>query len=846
VLAADPLHLGTWTEALRPAAAALVPPLSDVFRSGKSVERRHTAAEVLLAWTAEQPEVLAGLLLDADEHQFVKLWPQVASHGKASLALVRQEMRKQATFDWKDAPLPPGWGTAPDGAMRRIEQAGGILAERFALCQSLPLEELVPLVEELRRLMYRPIRLRPYTTPDGLRAAAVWARDDRDWQAAVGLTAEEVCRQEVERRAKGWQPVDVAGYPNGDQARYAVLFVRGGKGEDSRLYVGVAEDDHEKKGWGPLRQQKRNPVTMQVFQPRRGPALLSGVWRLDVPRGDFRAIDDEASHGGRGLTLGLPVDVSLSELSPHIQLVRSELLAQLSGSPWVRVAWHYQHEDYPHPQRRYTGCFAGSAAFDHISLLGLTPQQQQQRGRELAAQGYRPAALAAGVVGGEVVTASVWHRPVVPDQAKESLAKRQANAAVALLRHDEAATVWPLLQHRRDPRLRSYLIARLGPQGADFRTIVERMQGKPELSEKRALILCLGDFGSDVAPAEERAALVEWLQKQYRDDPDSGVHGAAEWLLRQWKQEERLRQVDAELQKRDADAARGEKLPPGGRRWYVNGQGQTMVVLVDPPEFVMGTPRSEVDRVGGPEGDPQGNIENQHRRRIGRSFAIAAKEVTVEEFLRFRADHVYSKKFTPPGGPVDLVDWYLVAEYCNWLSKREGLPQEEWCYLPNDKNEFAEGMRLRPNWHQLRGYRLPTEAEWEQACRAGAVTSRYYGETDELMGRYAWYTKVSQNEAMLPPGSLRPNDLGLFDMLGNALEWVQDGITYYPDNNYSKPSPDIGQGRDLTEIGDRGSRLLRGGSFDSDPLLLRSGVRVWYSPRQRYSYIGARIARSYR
>ena len=71
------------------------------------------------------------------------------------------------------------------------------------------------------------------------------------------------------------------------------------------------------------------------------------------------------------------------------------------------------------------------------------------------------------------------------------------------------------------------------------------------------------------------------------------------------------------------------------------------------------------------------------------------------------------------------------------------------------------------------GYRLPTEAEWEYACRAGAITSRYYGLSIDLLEQYARYQANSQDHAW-PCGSLLPNDLGLFDMLGNVYEWCQD------------------------------------------------------------------------
>ena len=102
------------------------------------------------------------------------------------------------------------------------------------------------------------------------------------------------------------------------------------------------------------------------------------------------------------------------------------------------------------------------------------------------------------------------------------------------------------------------------------------------------------------------------------------------------------------------------------------------------------------------------------------------------------------------------------------------------CYEPNEEGQYAEGMRIRADALQRTGYRLPTEAEWEYACRAGAMTSRYYGLSEELLGQYAWYLTNTLGDRARPCGSLLPNDLGLFDMLGNVYEWCNGRYEAHP------------------------------------------------------------------
>jgi serine/threonine protein kinase len=125
------------------------------------------------------------------------------------------------------------------------------------------------------------------------------------------------------------------------------------------------------------------------------------------------------------------------------------------------------------------------------------------------------------------------------DEKRDKLAKRQANAAVALLKMNRPEHVWPLLKRTPadDPRVRSYLIHRLYPLGADAGAVIKHLDEEPDITIRRALLLSLGEFNEKELPPASRTSLLPKLQTIYRTDADPGLHAAAEWLLRTWQQE---------------------------------------------------------------------------------------------------------------------------------------------------------------------------------------------------------------------------------------------------------------------------------------------------------------------
>ena len=278
-------------------------------------------------------------------------------------------------------------------------------------------------------------------------------------------------------------------------------------------------------------------------------------------------------------------------------------------------------------------------------------------------------------------------------------------------------------------------------------------------------------------------------------------------------------------------------------------EGHHMIVIPG-SEFTMGSPVGEPGR---------SEVETAHRVRIPRTFAMATKEVTNEQFNRFLAsvpDYAarwkvattarfgdpprFSTYSRTPDSPQVGVSWYDAARYCNWLSERAGLSKDQWVYP--ESIEAQSGLELPRNYLRRTGFRLPTEAEWEYAARAGTTTSRHFGHDEEALPKYAWYDKNTKRERAYPVGRLLPNRWGLFDMLGNVWEWTMDRRQPYPTG--TSATQDVED--EVLRVSNDVPRTRRGGSFAYESFAARSAHRgdTTYFPNQTRDNVGFRIART--
>lgn len=390
-----------------------------------------------------------------------------------------------------------------------------------------------------------------------------------------------------------------------------------------------------------------------------------------------------------------------------------------------------------------------------------------------------------------------------PSEQPPRNAEDLLDRAVSQLYRGDSSLAALQVKFAADPARRTDFIHRLKNYPVDAAALATALQTSSDPALRSALCLAVALIPSVSLEETERQTLIAAAKDLYRDAPDGGTHSAAACVLLRWGVE-----LPALETSQHAN-------PP--RRWFVNGQGMTMLV-VPAGQFAMGLTPDITRRV-----------------TLTQPFCICNREATAAEFQKFLDDKDFpaaekppQEAFPPtsaaPAGPV-TANWFDAVLFCNWLSSREGLPP---CYVRTGRRQAGRdyfGQETGEEWDvwscnfQASGYRLPTDAELEYACRAGTTSQWSFGDDESRLVDYGCY---ALNLAVRPTAvaTKLPNAWGLFDVHGNVGEWCWDWYDIHSREPVTDPTGPLGG--PVGSISAFG-RSLRGGASNLAAVDCRSG-----------------------
>ena len=265
------------------------------------------------------------------------------------------------------------------------------------------------------------------------------------------------------------------------------------------------------------------------------------------------------------------------------------------------------------------------------------------------------------------------------------------------------------------------------------------------------------------------------------------------------------------------------------------------LVVIPPGTFMMGRPTIETTI---------SSHETQHEVTLTRAFLMSTHEITQAQFKSLMGRNPSSFNASKVGQntdnfPVEKVTWYDCVEYSNKLSEKESLsPFYRITNIERGRDGQLTNADVTIPDRDGKGYRLPTEAEWEYACRAGTTSPFHFGKVStgkdsNINGNYPYGTKTKGPylERTISVGSYAPNAFGLFDMHGNVWEWCEDWYV----SEYYQRSPKS----DPVATNEQSGRVLRGGSWFGNAWNTQSANRYRGAPDIRSDDRGFRVSRTF-
>lgn len=463
-----------------------------------------------------------------------------------------------------------------------------------------------------------------------------------------------------------------------------------------------------------------------------------------------------------------------------------------------------------------------------VILLDLAADQPELLARMTAdamPQNYEAIfeALAAAVTGQAIdVLKAIAHAEPGGDATETDRVRRgrrRAAALCTLLRLGVQPDFDEVLVTDGDPELLTQFTFHASRRLVPAVDLLDHLGTAADPASRYGLLLAAGEYASH-PDAEHLIDRIDAVSRQHLAADEAGVRAAASWLRRRWA-----------LQTQDDHAAYD---PTGRRGWFTlpTASGPLTFTVFRPGRFVMGSPDGEAER--------SAYESPRQDTTITRSFAICEREVTRAEFEQFMtATGVRGlpniDEWSPLGRePVVAPTWHEALLYADWLGSRLAGKEPTYDGVGDALNQprVQQGIEAtRPEKMLAAPLRLPTEAEWEYACRAGTTTAYSFGSDRTVLDQYGWFADNSglkTHEA----GILRPNPTGLFNIHGQCWEWCLDWYGPYTDEPAVDP---VGPA-----AGDR--KVLRGGCWNLGARYARSACRNAHIPPNRNYYITFRLA----
>ncbi|WP_442509885.1 protein kinase domain-containing protein [Novipirellula sp. SH528] len=808
----NPLWIQRWSEAFKPIGRDLVP-LLDAHLNDKS--RQHeslNAANLLVAYGEKDLQMLVSHLPNAFPSEVVAYTDAIASYGELGRHAVQEQWRDQIANDSHLARLAQPWGSPwwcvgnrevmtgikpvalNESLSKQLSDSESAIGKHAILVHKLGEENLEEVVEGLAEAGYRIAELVPYQI-DGQRFWMVLSLcDGIKSKYCVDVSADELYEKNKAHRGEHFFPDTLHYYIHEDTGKFTAVWIAVPEDSavvDADIYVDVHHDFHEDHGWGPLVEQGIDvPRTNLTYHKADGEKYFASVrWKLDSS-----IVYREAWHQSRDM-----ID-NLYRYSPSNTFLSQQSDARMSSDSQhsVTAVWW---SDLP----------------VEVDRFAYQPRREHLRQTRIAmAQGYYPVSIsiASSTEDSTPQLGSIWWRPLPEFSEKIEKCNRLQNMLAAMFKLGDRQQMASAMQDEFAEATRGAVIESFEAYELPVDWLVDQLG---DVSQKtmlrRSCAMALAIYRADSLSESLRHRVEANIPHWYKQSSDPGLRSAIQSIQKAW---------GIDLQTSSTQEVSGE---------FRSVAGDRMVVVQPDVPVWLGSLPTEPGRDGGKE--PRACF------RIDRPYAIASQQVTTAQYRKFQPDHQFAPRYTPTDDcPVIGVNWFEAARYCRWLSEQEGIPESQMCYPPMDQIE--PGMQLEHDVCKRIGYRLPTEVEWEFACRGGTHRNRWFGFNPQRLGRHAW-TAENSGFVMHPVASLLPNDYGLFDMLGNAMQWCHASYVPYPTFSHE---PEDDPGALLTTIDKETRMATRGGAILYQPLDARASQRNWHAAYLERVYLSFRIART--